>query len=92
MDIKSRIKEQGFTLEQVASKMPNSRTGEVGISKQTMTQVVGGNPQVSTLRSIADIIGCDILDFFKDEASHQPDSGTSVSCPHCGKPINIKVE
>lgn len=73
MNIKGIIKAHGYTLEQVASKMPNSRTGEVGISKQTMTQVVGGNPQVSTLHSIAEIIGCDVMDFFKDEATHQPE-------------------
>lgn len=82
MNIKDVIKKRGFTLEQVAAQMPNSRTNGTGISKQTMTQVVNGNPQISTLRSIANIIGCSVGEFFTDEIKQQDTA--SFVCPRCG--------
>ena len=82
MNIKDVIKKRGFTLEQVAAQMPNSRTNGTGISKQTMTQVVNGNPQISTLRSIANIIGCSVGEFFIDEIKQQDTA--SFVCPRCG--------
>lgn len=88
MKIKDVIKKRGFTLEQVAAQMPNSRTNGTGISKQTMTQVVNGNPQISTLRSIANIIGCSVGEFFVDEIEQQ-DSASFV-CPRCGAKLVVK--
>ncbi len=81
MDVKSIIKEKGFTIEQVAKEM--------GITRFTFTQNLSRNPTLKTLRRIADVLGCNIGDFFKDELeSTKP----TFLCPHCGKPINIKVE
>lgn len=87
MKIKDVIKKRGFTLEQVAAQMPNSRTNGTGISKQTMTQVVNGNPQISTLRSIANIIGCSVGEFFVDEIEQHRDG--VIVCPNCGKQITL---
>lgn len=87
MNIKDVIKKRGFTLEQVAAQMPNSRTNGTGISKQTMTQVVNGNPQISTLRSIANIIGCSVGEFFIDETQHQ--ESASFVCPRCGAKLVV---
>jgi len=36
MDGKQITKDRGFTLEQVAALMPNSRTGQPGISRQSL--------------------------------------------------------
>lgn len=88
MNIKDVIKKRGFTLEQVAAQMPNSRTNGTGISKQTMTQVVNGNPQISTLRSIANIIGCSVGEFFIDEIKQQDTA--SFVCPRCGARLVVK--
>lgn len=87
MNIKDVIKKRGFTLEQVAAQMPNSRTNGTGISKQTMTQVVNGNPQISTLRSIANIIGCSVGEFFIDEIQQQDTA--SFVCPRCGAKLVV---
>lgn len=87
MNIKDVIKKRGFTLEQVAAQMPNSRTNGTGISKQTMTQVVNGNPQISTLRSIANIIGCSVGEFFIDEIQQQDTA--SFVCPRCGARLKV---
>ena len=59
MDVKSIIKEKGFTIEQVAKEM--------GISRVTFTQNLSRNPTMRTLQRIADVLGCKVGDFFKDE-------------------------
>ena len=86
MDIKSVIKERGWTIERVAAEMPTKKNGveTKGINRITLTQTLGNNPTIGTLRRIADIIGCQVADFFKDELP-QPDS---LVCPHCGKPMD----
>lgn len=87
MDIKQIIKDHGFTLEQVAALMPNSRTGQPGISRQSLYLAITGNPTINTLKDIASIIGCKVGDFFQDEVS-----ASTVTCPHCGKPITIELK
>lgn len=79
MDIKAVIKEKGYTIEQVASKM--------GVTRVTLSQTLSGNPSLSTLRRIAEAIDCSVGDFFADEIT-----GNKHSCPHCGKHITIKIE
>ena len=59
MDVKSIIKEKGFTIEQVVKEM--------GISRVTFTQNLSRNPTMRTLQRIADVLGCKVGDFFKDE-------------------------
>lgn len=81
MDVKTIIKEKGFTIEQVAKEM--------GITRFTFTQNLSRNPTMKTLQRIADVLGCKVGDFFKDEI--EPTKPT-FTCPHCGKPISIKVE
>lgn len=81
MDVRTIIKEKGFTIEQVAKEM--------GITRFTFTQNLSRNPTMKTLQRIADVLGCKVGDFFKDEI--EP-TKPIFTCPHCGKPINIKVE
>ena len=81
MDVKSIIKEKGWTIERVAAEM--------GITRVTLSQNLSRNPTVNTLQRIADVIGCNVGDFFRDEVDLLLSSGI---CPHCGKPIKIKTE
>ena len=81
MDIKGVIKAHGYTLIDVAEKM--------GITKGGISQIVNGSPNVKTLRTIADIIGCNVWDFFKDEMK---ESAPVMRCPHCGKELKISLE
>ena len=81
MDVKSIIKEKGWTIEGVAIKM--------GITRITLSQNLSRNPTVNTLQRIADVIGCKVGDFFRDEIESQEPTGV---CPHCGKPIVIRTE
>ena len=84
MDIKGVIKAHGYTLIEVADKM--------GITKGGISQIVNGTPNVKTLRSIAEIIGCKVGDFFIDEMTESVETSTpSLKCPHCGKEIHITI-
>ena len=82
MDVKSIIKERGYTLEQVASLFPKP------ISTSAISQSINGNPTISTLQTIAEIIGCKVSYFFRDEMG----DNTTMTCPHCGKPIKIELK
>lgn len=74
MEVKSIIKQKGFTLEAVAKKM--------GITRVTLAQNLSRNPTVGTLQKIADVIGCKVGDFFVDDIDIKEDSDTIV-CPKC---------
>lgn len=79
MDIKKAIKEHGFTIEETAKRM--------GISRITLTQNISRNPTYKTMLAIANAIGCNVGDFFLDEIATN-----DFVCPHCGKPIHIRIE
>ena len=83
MDIKGVVKAHGFTLVDVAEKM--------NITKGGISQIVNGSPNVKTLRTIAEIIGCKVGDFFTDEMTER-DSAPVMRCPHCGKELKINLE
>jgi transcriptional regulator with XRE-family HTH domain len=82
MDIKGVIKSHGFTSVGVAEKM--------GISKGAFSQIVNGSPNLKTLRTIAEIVGCQVGDFFKDEMTME--SKPMFKCPHCGKELTIEIK
>ena len=84
MDIKGVIKAHGFTLIDVAIKME--------ITKGGISQIVNGSPNVKTLRTIAEIVGCKVGDFFKDEMTEEKESAPVMRCPHCGKELKINLE
>ena len=80
LKIKEAIKEHGTSINEVAEKM--------GISRFTLSTHVNGNPSTEILLRIADAIGCPMTDLFEQPKK----DGLSLTCPHCGKNINIKVE
>lgn len=78
LKIKEIIKSKGLTLQDVADK--------IGVARMTLANTLQkNNPTISTLEKIADALGVSVFDLFED------DRVTSV-CPHCGKPIKIKIE
>lgn len=68
MDIKGVIKEKGFTLDKVAMILKEQNLMPKA-SKSSLSQSINGNPNLSTLQFIAEVIGCKVTDFFKDEVS-----------------------
>lgn len=78
--IKDAMKRNGTSVNEVADKM--------GISRVTLSTHINGNPSTEVLLRIADAIGCPVTELFE-----QPQKdGLSLTCPHCRKSINIKVE
>lgn len=81
MDVKTIVKEKGYTLSEVADAL--------GISRITLYQTLDRNPTQKTLQNIANVIGCKVGDFYRDEITMPVNPHV---CPHCGKPLNIKIE
>lgn len=82
MDIKKAIKESGFTISKVAERL--------GIAQPSLTaQLINGTMSISRAKEIADIIGVSLSELVADENDQQ---GTSLICPHCGKPIALHVD
>ena len=80
--IKEICKERGITLNALAEK--------IGISQPSISGLATGKqkPSFDTLEKLADAIGCPVTELFE-----QPKSDTaSITCPYCGKNINIKAE
>ena len=78
--IKEVIKEKGKTITELADIM--------GINRVNLSNMVNGNPTVETLNKIADALCVPVTELFE-----RPKNDTvSLTCPHCGKNINIKVE
>ena len=80
LNIKKTIKDYGLEVREVAKRMEISPTG--------LSQHINGNPSVEVLQRIADAIGCDVSEIFE-----RPKSDTAIlTCPHCGKGIEIGVK
>lgn len=62
--------------------------GGVGISQGSLSTILNGNPTIDKLKDIANIIGLTLSELVEEDGSEK----MSTTCPHCGKPIRIKVE
>ena len=80
LNIKKTIKDYGLEVREFSKRMEISPTG--------LSQHINGNPSVEVLQRIADAIGCDVSELFE----HPKKDFLSLTCPHCGKYISIKVE
>jgi transcriptional regulator with XRE-family HTH domain len=56
MNVKQILKRKGYTVTQVAEEM--------GINRGSLYNMLSGNPTVESLQKIADIVGCDVAEFF----------------------------
>lgn len=86
MDIKNIAKEKGYTMTRIAD--------ELGINRVTLAQSLNGNPTLHRLQEIANVLGCSVGDFFRDETveSTNVSNTLSLTCPHCGKTIRLSIK
>lgn len=61
--VKELLKERGMTMKDFAE--------QIGISRETLTRALQGNPQYSTLKTIADGLGLSVRDLFKPREEEQ---------------------
>lgn len=82
MDIKKTIKRFGFTSVQVAEAL--------GISKGAFSQIVNRDSVTTkNLESIANVIGCQMKDFFTEDEEAKE---AYLICPHCGERIKLSID
>lgn len=86
MRIKEVLKENGFTQQMLADKM--------NVSLSAVKQMVSAESlTTSTLEKIASALNVPMWQLFASPEEVQPKNDSlSLTCPHCGKNINIKVD
>ena len=77
--VKEVIKAKGLTMQQVADVL--------GISRDTLTRNINGNPTIETLEKIAKTLGVSVSDLL-DEERPEEDKNT-ITCPNCGKKFKM---
>ena len=83
MDVKSIIKQKGYTIEQVAEKM--------GVTRVTLTQNLSRNPTMNTLQRVANAIDCRVGEFFLDEIEPLNEDNY-IRCPKCGTKFKMESD
>ena len=86
MRIKEVLKEKGFTQQMLADEM--------NVSLSAVKQMVSADSlTTSTLEKIATALNVPMWQLFVSPEEVQPNTDSlTLSCPHCGKNISIKVE
>lgn len=81
MNIKNNVKRlaasRNMKLKDVAEKM--------GIFPQRLNAILIGQASLNSLQAVADAIGVELYEIFKDTES------TPHVCPHCGHTIHISL-
>lgn len=82
--IKEAIKEKGYTQLQFAEKLEMTRGGLIQLLE---------SPSYPSLEKVASALNVPMWQLFAAPDDMQLKSDTAgITCPHCGKNINIKVE
>ena len=80
--IKDALKQRGLT--------QNDLAGRLGINRVSLSRLLSdkNDMRISTIKKIADAIGCDVTEFFSpaDTADHN-----TITCPHCGAKLVINL-
>ncbi|CUQ23087.1 helix-turn-helix domain-containing protein [Bacteroides thetaiotaomicron] len=74
LKVKEVIKAKGFTMQQVADML--------GITRDTLTRNINGNPTIETLEKIAKALGTSVSDLLDEEKPELEDKNT-ITCPVC---------
>ena len=82
MEVKTIIKQKGFTIEAVAKN---------GYNKSYTCPKPQQKSNSRNITKIADVIGCKVGDFFVDDMDIKDDANT-ITCPHCGGKIHFDGE
>lgn len=73
LKVKEVIKAKGLTMQQVAD--------ELGITRDTLTRNINGNPTIETLEKIAKTLSVSVSDLLNEEKPVE-DKNT-ITCPVC---------
>lgn len=82
LKIKEALKKRGLKQNDLADRL--------GINRVSLSRLLSdkNDMRISTIKKIADAIGCDVAEFFApaDKAEHNV-----ITCPHCGAKLVINL-
>lgn len=65
---------------------------KMGVSISAVKQILSGKPSYTTLEKIASALDVEMWELFVSKNDITPPDLPSAVCPHCGKPIKVKLE
>lgn len=82
MHIKEVLKQRGLKQNDLAVRL--------GINRVSLSRLLSdkNDMRVSTIKKIADAIGCDVTEFFTPESTAEHNV---ITCPHCGEKLVINL-
>ena len=82
MHIKEALKKRGLKQNDLADRL--------GINRVSLSRLLSdkNDMRVSTIKKIADAIGCDDAEFFTPEETKDHNT---ITCPHCGEKLVINL-
>ena len=82
LHIKETLKQRGLTQNELADRL--------GINRVSLSRLLSdkNDMRLSTIKKIADAIGCDVSEFFSPA---EKENNCTITCPHCGEKIVINL-
>ena len=82
MHIKDILKQRGLKQNDLADRL--------GINRVSLSRLLSdkNDMRVSTIKKIADAIGCDVAEFFTPATTEEHNA---ITCPHCGAKLVINL-
>ena len=80
--IKETLKQKGLKQNDLADRL--------GINRVSLSRLLSdkNDMRFSTIKKIADAIGCDVTEFFTQAATEEHNN---ITCPHCGEKLVINL-
>ena len=82
LQIKEALKQRGLKQNDLAERL--------GINRVSMSRLLSdkNDMRLSTIKKIADAIGCDVSEFF---TKADTEDNNTITCPHCGEKLVINL-
>ena len=82
LHIKETLKQRGLKQNDLADRL--------GINRVSLSRLLSdkNDMRISTIKKIADAIGCDVTEFFTPADTEEHND---ITCPHCGAKLVINL-
>ena len=82
LHIKETLKKRGIKQNDLAERL--------GINRVSLSRLLSdkNDMRISTIKKIADAIGCDVSEFFTPA---ETEDNNTITCPHCGAKLVINL-
>ena len=82
LQIKEALKQRGLKQNELAERL--------GINRVSLSRLLSdkNDMRISTIKKIADAIGCDVAEFFTPA---ETEDHNVITCPHCGEKLVINL-